>query len=93
MHRRPLRHIAAVLFAALACDAQVTQPAEQPVLALSAREVRLFAPAGSVTPDRARVLVSNNGGGTLDGLAIGDPVYQDETNWLAPPPVLVGDTI
>jgi hypothetical protein len=91
MRRRPLRHVAAVLLAALACDAEVTRPAEEPVLALSAREVRLFAPAGSVTPDRARVIVSNNGGGTLEGLSIGTPVYEDVTGWLTA--TLTGDTI
>lgn len=91
MRRRPLRHLLAVALAALACDAEVTRPVEAPVLALSAREVRLFAPSGSVTPDLARVIVSNNGGGTLEGLAIGTPVYDGVSGWLTA--TLVGDTI
>lgn len=91
MRRRPLRHLAAVLLAALACDADVTPPVEVPVLALSAREVEMFAPSGSVTPDRERVVVYNNGGGTLDGLAIGAPVYEGVGDWLTA--TLVGDTI
>ena len=91
MRRPPLRHVTAALLAALACDAEVTRPAEPPVLALSAREVRLFAPAGSVTPDLGRVFVSNNGGGTLAGLGLTAPVYQDASGWLTA--TLVGDTI
>jgi hypothetical protein len=91
MRRAPVRPLVAALLAALACDAEVSQPVEEPVLALSARDVGMFAPAGSLTPDRARVVVTNNGGGTLDGLAIGQPVYQDATGWLAA--TLLGDTI
>jgi len=91
MTRPPLRHVTATLLAALACDAQVTPPDDQPVLALSAREVRMFAPAGSVTPDLARVFASNNGGGDLTGLSVTSPAYEDVEGWLTA--TLVGDTI
>lgn len=68
---------------AAACDTGIMPPADVPVLALSAREVAMFAPKGSTTPDSARVVVSNNGRGTLAGLTLTQPAYQDAaTGWL-----------
>ena len=73
-----------VLLAAMACDASVTPPAEVPTIAMSLREVRLFAPAGSSTPDTASVVISNNGRGSLTGLQFSDVVYQGAASgWLS----------
>ncbi len=79
---RPRAVIVACL-GSLACEAGVTPPAERPVLAISARDVALFAPAGSTVPDSMTVTVANNGSGTLLGLGIGSPVYlEGPAGWL-----------
>lgn len=84
----------ATLLALVACDAQITPPAELPSIAISLRDVPLFATVGSTTPDSATITFSNNGGGTLAGLTVQGPVYgaggsgwlttalQDTTLWL-----------
>jgi hypothetical protein len=85
MTTRARLRVALVALAAAACDTGITPPALVPVLALSARDVAMFAPKGSTTPDSAFVIVSNNGpdGSSLAGLTLTEPVYQDAaTGWL-----------
>jgi hypothetical protein len=84
MTSRPRLRLLLVAVAAAACDTGITPPADTPVLALSAREVAMFAPKGSTIPDTALVYVFNNGRGTLAGLTLTPPVYQDSaTGWLS----------
>ncbi len=80
---RAAKRTIVALLAAMACDAGVTPPAEVPTLAISLREVRFFAPAGSDTPDTATVVISNNGRGSLEGLQFSEVAYQGaESGWL-----------
>ena len=73
-----------VLLAVMACDVSVTPPAEVPTIAISLREVRFFAPAGSDTPDIASVIISNNGRGSLEGLEFGEVVYEGDAADMQP---------
>ena len=83
MTARSRLRVLLVAAGAAACDTGITPPADVPVLALSARSVAMFAPKGSTTPDSAWVIVSNNGRGTLAGLTLTPPSYQDTvTGWL-----------
>ncbi len=71
------------LLALVACDAQVTPPVEQASIAVSLREVELFATVGSATPDVETITISNNGSGSLAGLAVQGPTYiGQESGWL-----------
>jgi hypothetical protein len=83
MTTRARLRVLLVAAVAAACDTGIAPPADVPVLALSTREVAMFAPKGSTTPDTAVVIASNNGRGTLAGLTLTGPSYQDSaTGWL-----------
>ncbi len=72
-----------IIASTVACDLGVTPPADVPVLAISARNVVLFAPRTSSTPDMDTVRVSNNGSGSLAGWTVSAPVYlEGEPGWL-----------
>jgi hypothetical protein len=62
----------------------VARPAgSPPSIALSATNVTLTVPEGTVNPAAGTVDVTNGGGGTLSGLAVGTITYGPEAaNWL-----------
>lgn len=83
--RRRIRAASMVVLGAIACDLGVEPPSDVPLLAVSAREVRLFVVKGSEEDDEVAVQISNNGGGTLVGLDVEGPVYVGAASgWLIP---------
>jgi len=83
--RRRIRAASLVVLAAVACDLGVEPTPDTPLLAVSAREVRLFVVRGSSESDQVAIQISNNGGGTLGDLDVEGPTYVSGTpRWLTP---------
>jgi hypothetical protein len=73
--RHRIRTAALVVLGAVACDLGVEPLPDAPLLALSSREASLFVTRGSGEDDEVAIQISNNGTGTLSGLAWEGPVY------------------